>query len=1107
MFDRPRSAFRVPRPLARPRSASPPALRTSPASPFPFARFIPAPPASFAALVCALALIAPAALVATEISAAPPSPLSPRLAGTPFLRTWQAEDYEAGPVNWDVAVHPNNFIYVGNNAGVLEFDGARWRTLPMPHGGRAACVAIDPQGRVWAGGHDEIARFDPDARGALRAVDLASVIGAENLPLGSILQIVAAPDGIYLRNPLRIFRLRETSAGWQARVWRTNERFTALWRLGDSVCANTAQGFVRFDGDEMIPVAAPLGGTAAAFGPNPRPVLATRVDPDGTHVLLCTIGPMRWRGPGTAIAPLSPQVAEIFTNESAQAATFLPDGRMAFAMTRSGLLILDAHGRVQQRFDRTHGLPHNRFEALAPDAQGGIWVALHYGLARLQLDTPFALHGAAQGVEGGSRRFARQWDRLFVTNGEGVSWREATTGRFHPVEGVRLGGNRLLPLGDRLLLSSGGLKEITSDNRARPHWNGVLYAVVASQLHPGWVFGSSTTGLILFKPADRPDGPGWEMLGRVHALRIDIENVHDTGDGFVWVATQAGEIWRADFRRGLRLDAPVERFGPDRGVPAVQRSENIQLFNLGPALCASSSDWLLRFDPAAGRFVPETRIPGLGAGRGAAVVHVAASGAIWFCATKDRAEFLRATPTADGWRTERHAIGPLRNLIVNSVLEDPADRTLWIAGQGALVSLDFAWRPLAPLPPLRVHVRQVETPGGAVLFSGTAASTRDGPPASLDSSRRALRFEFAAPAHTADFSGRLRTHYRTWLEGFDEDWTLWSQETHRDFTELPFRALRFRVQARDLHGRVSLEDSFAFVIAPPWWRTGWAYGGCAVACALAVSGIVVLRTRALQRRARRLEEIVGQRTGELATQNRELARLHQLELDEKTAARLAEEKARLEMLRYQLNPHFLYNALGSIRSLVHSRPAEADEMTMQLADFCRMTLTRTDRADATLGDEITMISAYLDMERTRWRERLATRIDVDPALLGAHLPPFVILPLVENAIKYGTRTSEEIVRVEIAVRRDPHRAALEIEVANTGRWIDPAAASTAHHASTGIGLENLRQRLQRYYPDSHAFTITASDGWVRVRLRLANADSANEGELGRQTSERGVSNR
>lgn len=218
----------------------------------------------------------------------------------------------------------------------------------------------------------------------------------------------------------------------------------------------------------------------------------------------------------------------------------------------------------------------------------------------------------------------------------------------------------------------------------------------------------------------------------------------------------------------------------------------------------------------------------------------------------------------------------------------------------------------------------------------------------------------------------------------------------------------------------------------------------------------------------------------LAASNAELDRLRRLEFDEKIAAQLAEEKARLEVLRYQLNPHFLYNSLNSVYGLLFENARGAGEMVLRLAEFCRATLTRPADVFPTLGAEVEALRGYLEVEKVRWGENLQLEFAVAPEVQAVRLPPFLLLPLVENAIKYGSRTSPGVLRVAVRSRRDA--GSLLIEIANTGEWLEPAATRPD---STHIGLENLRQRLQRYYPDAHTFTIDARDGWVTVTLRLA----------------------
>lgn len=217
----------------------------------------------------------------------------------------------------------------------------------------------------------------------------------------------------------------------------------------------------------------------------------------------------------------------------------------------------------------------------------------------------------------------------------------------------------------------------------------------------------------------------------------------------------------------------------------------------------------------------------------------------------------------------------------------------------------------------------------------------------------------------------------------------------------------------------------------------------------------------------------------LAARNAELARLNRLESDERIAAQLAEEKARLEVLRYQLNPHFLFNSLNSIYGLLFENARGAAEMVLRLSDFCRATLSSPAAGHPTLGTEIEILRNYLDVEKVRWGDQLAVEIDVAPEVGPVPIPPFLLLPLVENAIKYGSRTSPGVLKLVVRAHREADD--VRIAIANTGTWLRPGMQLTP---STGIGLENLRQRLQRYYPEVHRFSTKSADGWVVAEVRI-----------------------
>lgn len=207
---------------------------------------------------------------------------------------------------------------------------------------------------------------------------------------------------------------------------------------------------------------------------------------------------------------------------------------------------------------------------------------------------------------------------------------------------------------------------------------------------------------------------------------------------------------------------------------------------------------------------------------------------------------------------------------------------------------------------------------------------------------------------------------------------------------------------------------------------------------------------------------------ELETRNRGL-RLAQAEL----AAREAE----LASLRAQVNPHFLFNALNSILAECGNAPA-ARAITRSLADYLRAALLQRDH-HAPLGDEVDAITAYLSVEQARFEENLVHSFAIEPAARQVRVPITVLLPLVENAMKYGMRTSPPPLRIAIRATMDDERLILSVE--NSGRWFEPSPGATD---STRIGLANLRRRLALLHGSAASLTLDHDAEHVRAVVTL-----------------------
>ncbi len=225
---------------------------------------------------------------------------------------------------------------------------------------------------------------------------------------------------------------------------------------------------------------------------------------------------------------------------------------------------------------------------------------------------------------------------------------------------------------------------------------------------------------------------------------------------------------------------------------------------------------------------------------------------------------------------------------------------------------------------------------------------------------------------------------------------------------------------------------------------------------------------------------------------------HQLR-DEKEKAReaaAAANAAQLQMLRYQLNPHFLFNALNSIRAMIVREPERARQIVTELSEFLRYSLSGRG-AESTIGGEIEAIDNYLAIQRIRFEDKLAVAVTVEPGLRDLPIPSFLVHPLIENAVKYGMQTSDAPLRIGIAIfSRDRD---VVIQVRNSGRLVtlDPARNRDDGLDGTGTGLQNVRRRLQLAFPDRHTFKLVAEGGGVLAEIVLGGVHA----DPGQKTSE------
>jgi hypothetical protein len=203
------------------------------------------------------------------------------------------------------------------------------------------------------------------------------------------------------------------------------------------------------------------------------------------------------------------------------------------------------------------------------------------------------------------------------------------------------------------------------------------------------------------------------------------------------------------------------------------------------------------------------------------------------------------------------------------------------------------------------------------------------------------------------------------------------------------------------------------------------------------------------------------------------AQREQNELDAKT--RLALRDAQLRALEAQVNPHFLFNCLNSIRALVTVDPPRAQDMVTRLANVLRHSLRHDNEHTVALSDEVEAVSDYLALEAVRFEERLQVKLAIDPSAAGCAVPPMLLQTLVENAIKYGVSQVTE--RGDLIIRAARQNGNVRLEVENTGQLSESSSGMK-------FGLANARERLRLLYGDRASLSLQNGVGSVMATVVL-----------------------
>ena len=589
--------------------------------------------------------------------------------------------------------------------------------------------------------------------------------------------------------------------------------------------------------------------------------------------------------------PCSLELTKFLETYPIYAGTKLSNGDMAFACLQGGMIIIGQDGKMKKNITQADGLRDGIVTHVYEDKNKGLWLTLFDGISYVEAQSPLSVFTDEHGLDMDLWELALYNDRLYMTGSKGLYFLSPGPG-FQPpsiqkvpeINGVTW-GTQITE--DYLWVASAiGTFHIT-DQEVQKYNNQSGASFCRSTFDPSLLYLSTPLGVTILKK----EANEWINLGKVKGLKEEVQNIQEVAKGVLWGGLSEG------FVRIILPDSLLARLSTEnqQGKKPIPLEAQVKQYTekwlgqghvyviAGKPFLASNIG-LKSYDSAKDKVVPDSSFSSkyIQGKRQISYMYEDYLKRVWIVShLYTLKEIDLWIPTEDGGYkqapTPFHRLQDFEEIWSIHVNEANPD-IAWLAGNNGLIRYDLNIASITT-PLFKPAIRKVIANGDSLIYLGTNLEKGK---FELPFSQNALRFEFALPA----YNDPSKTTYQVMLEGMEEKWSSWTDESQKDYTNLKEGNYRFRVKAQTIYREVSDEGVFEFAILAPWYRTWWAYLLYGLLAVGAVFALIQWRTRQLKAKTEELEAIVHARTHEVRAQK------DQLEVQAERLQELDREKSR-----------------------------------------------------------------------------------------------------------------------------------------------------------------------------------------------------------------------
>jgi GAF domain-containing protein len=753
--------------------------------------------------------------------------------GFPLITNYSFKEYGADGQNWAILQGDQGKMYFGNNRGLLEFDGISWRLYQVPNQSVIRSLTHGDSSKIYAGGVGDLGFFQADKAGKLVYHSLLNLIPRENRDFADVWEADKVNDKVYFNTAKYVliwdiqkkdFTVITSEKGFH-RQFKVNDKI--YWR-------EWGKGIGKVQGDSIVLL---KGGEAFA---EERTYVMLPFPDNDTNSLLVTRNKGLFKYDGQQFTPF-PTEADQFVKENLiyLPGTLLQDGNFLLGTLSGGGVVIDLQGKVQQYFNVDKGIIDNTIYSSYQDLSGNIWLANGNGISNINYASAASYFDARNKLSTSTYDLVRYKGKVYVAANSGLYYLDTQTSSFIPVKNSNPNQYfTFLKAGNTLLVGGGeGLYEIEKEE-LKPIRRTVGNEYVSQVLKPSlWNPDRVYVGALGLWSV-RKNGNTWIDEGNIFPSSDGTNGIEEMEDGSVWVSTTALGVYHANFEKtatgDINLSNPViEHFGSESGL---QKGLTF-ITKINSKLYFTSPDSIYRFDEGKKRFYSDPADPiveayyRLANKQTVIVFQKDSLDRLWLSTTSTLA---MGTPQADGsyhWETKAFKRFAAEN--ITRVFSEQ-DGLTWFLGLSSLINYDFS-KSTASKNTFDAMVRGVTIDGDSTIYFGGLARQLESP--QFDFRHNSIQFTYAATS----FEEKGKLLFQTFLGGFDENWSGWTTEALKEYTNLAPGSYTFQVKAVNTLGEESSIATYSFEILPPWYRTWWAYAIFALSFGLLAYGFVKMQ--------------------------------------------------------------------------------------------------------------------------------------------------------------------------------------------------------------------------------------------------------------------------